>query len=323
MGAISIQNVSFGYDDAPHATARDREGAELVLRDISLEVPDGQFLCLIGHSGCGKSTLLRLLLGLSRPDPGTVLINGKKVEGPGLDRSIVFQNYSLFPWMTARKNVEFGIEQASKILGRDLSKEQIRRQAQLNLERVGMDEAAEKYPYQLSGGMQQRVAIARALAMDTQILLFDEPFGALDVRTRRSLQELVDRLWRSGETRKTVVFVTHDISEAVLLADRVVFMGHGAVMADVMVDLPRPRRAEELRRSPKAEELRALLTDLFYQDGPVSGEEGLNELEGLDALDSLGGLDAREGSAELEDFDSFTLNSADSDRGRGWPWKRR
>ena len=212
MGAISIQNVSFGYDDAPHATARDREGAELVLRDISLEVPDGQFLCLIGHSGCGKSTLLRLLLGLSRPDSGTVLINGKKVEGPGLDRSIVFQNYSLFPWMTARKNVEFGIEQASKILGRDLSKEQIRRQAQLNLERVGMDEAAEKYPYQLSGGMQQRVAIARALARDPAVLLADEPTGNLDAAATGEVLALLEALNRQG---RTVVLITHDGQPAV------------------------------------------------------------------------------------------------------------
>lgn len=299
MGAISIQGVSFCYDDGPTGRVAGQESSELVLNDISLEVPDGQFLCLIGHSGCGKSTLLRLLLGLSSPTSGSVLIDGAKVEGPGLDRSIVFQNYSLFPWMTARKNVEFGIEQASKILGRGLSKDQIRQQAQLNLERVDMVDAAQKYPYQLSGGMQQRVAIARALAMDTQILFFDEPFGALDVRTRRSLQELVDRLWRSGKTRKTVVFVTHDISEAVLLADRVVFMGHGTVLADVMVDLPRPRRAEELRRNPRAEELRALLTDLFYQDDPAADLGSLDELDALDALDEMPALDELDETAGL------------------------
>ncbi|MDO4502589.1 MAG: ABC transporter ATP-binding protein [Coriobacteriia bacterium] len=271
MGVIRIDGVSFSYEDALDArkNADDQVQADYVLDNVCLEVPDGQFLCLIGHSGCGKSTLLRLLLGLSQPTKGAIYVDDRKVDGPDLDRSIVFQNYSLFPWMKARQNVEFGVEQASKLLGRGLTKEQIRQRADEYLAKVDMADAADKYPYQLSGGMQQRVAIARALAMDTDILFFDEPFGALDVRTRRSLQQLVDELWRSGSRRKTVVFVTHDISEAILLADRVVFMGHGRVLEDIDVDIPRPRNREELRRNPRAEALRARLTDLFYQDGPA------------------------------------------------------
>lgn len=264
MGAIRVNNVSFAYEDP--LAYKSAEEAQLVLHDINLDVPEGQFICLIGHSGSGKSTLLRLLLGLSRPTQGSIFIDGKPVEGPGLDRSFVFQNYSLFPWMKVLKNVEFGIEQANKELGRGLTKRQVREIAELNLDRVGMEDAADKYPYQLSGGMQQRVAIARALAMDTETLFFDEPFGALDVKTRRALQELVDELWRAGERRKTVVFVTHDIPEAIQLADRVVFMSHGRIVADHAVDLPRPRNAATLLDDPEARCLEGLLTGLFYEE---------------------------------------------------------
>ena len=206
MGKIDIEDVSFAYEDVaaggrPTAAAAD----DRALRDVALEVPDGQFLCVIGHSGSGKTTLLRLVAGLSRPSAGTVRIDGAPVEGPGLDRAVVFQNYALFPWMSALRNVEFGVEQANKELHRGLTKAQVSAAARDYLDRVGMGAAADKYPYQLSGGMRQRVAIARALAMDAEILLFDEPFGALDVKTRCSLQKLVDALWRSGEQRKTVV----------------------------------------------------------------------------------------------------------------------
>ena len=264
MGAIRIENVSFAYGDSLQEAAD--EQPKLSLRDVSLEVPEGQFLCLIGHSGSGKSTLLRLLLGLSKPQQGRIFIDGDPVDGPRLDRSFVFQNYSLFPWMKVAKNVEFGVQQANKELGRGQTKDQIAEIAMEYLRRVDMADAADKYPYQLSGGMQQRVAIARALAMDADTLFFDEPFGALDVKTRRSLQELVDELWRSGERRKTVVFVTHDISEAILLADRVVFMGHGQILADQPVGLDRPRDPAQIMTDPEALSLNELLTDLFYED---------------------------------------------------------
>lgn len=265
MGTISLDNVSFAYEDlvGSGTVQKDREWA---LENVSLQIPDGQFLCLIGHSGSGKSTLLRLLLGLSKPTSGSIFIDGSPVDGPGLDRSFVLQNYSLFPWMKVRDNVEFGIEQANKALHRGLSKKDIADTASLYLSRVSMLEAADMYPYQLSGGMKQRVAIARALAMDTEILLFDEPFGALDVKTRCSLQKLIDSLWRDGKRRKTVVFVTHDISEAILLADRVVFMRKGAIHADRLIELPRPRSSKLLSESEDGRELAAFLTDCFYED---------------------------------------------------------
>lgn len=277
MGSISIEDLSFSYDDAKgkeHGIAKKDAIRSQVLHDINLIIPDGQFMCIIGHSGGGKSTLLRLLAGLSKPDAGSILIDGQPVTGPGLDRSIVFQNYSLFPWMRVKENVEFGIGQANKELDRQLTRADIASIADEYLAKVGMADAHDKYPYQLSGGMQQRVAIARALAMDTEIILFDEPFGALDVRTRRTLQDLVSNLWNAGQHRKTVVFVTHDISEALLLADRIAFMAEGEVRACFDVDLPRPRTMEMILQDERAIESRQALTSLFYAD-----ERGL-EAEG-------------------------------------------
>lgn len=270
MDAIALQHVSFTYEDLSHAKGASTQRA---LTDVSLSVPQGQFLCVIGHSGGGKSTLLRLISGLSLPTEGTVLIDGNPVHGPGMDRSIVFQDYALFPWMRVKRNVEFGIEQANTVLGRGLSKQAIAQRADEYLRLVNMQDACNRYPYQLSGGMQQRVAIARALAMDTQIVLFDEPFGALDVKTRRSLQTLVSSLWARSESPKTTVFVTHDISEAILLADRVVFVDAGQITADFMVDLPRPRTVENLAHNAQAQGIKARLTDLFYESSPTEDEE--------------------------------------------------
>lgn len=264
MGSIRIEAVSFAYADS---AASKSGNAHNVIEDLSLVVPSGQFLCVIGHSGGGKSTLLRLIAGLSQPSAGRIMIDGKEVHEPGMDRAIVFQDYSLFPWMRVKDNVEFGIEQANRKLGRGLSKCAISDLADEYLSSVSMTEAQDKYPYQLSGGMQQRVAIARALAMDTEIVLFDEPFGALDVKTRRHLQSLVDELWTAGERRKTAVFITHDISEAILLADRVVFLAEGRITADFEVDLPRPRTAEFIASDLRAREIGQYLTDLFYESG--------------------------------------------------------
>ncbi|MBX9034523.1 ABC transporter ATP-binding protein [Gordonibacter massiliensis (ex Traore et al. 2017)] len=294
MGKIDIENVSFVYEDVA-AAGKTRVCAvpsDRALRDVTLEVPDGQFLCVIGHSGSGKTTLLRLIAGLSRPTAGVLRIDGAPVEGPGLDRAVVFQNYALFPWMSALRNVEFGVEQANKELRRGLSKAQVAGVAREYLDRVGMGVAADKYPYQLSGGMRQRVAIARALAMDAEILLFDEPFGALDVKTRCSLQKLVDSLWRSGERRKTVVFVTHDINEAILLADRVVFMRRGEIVADRAVDVPRTRSSTIFASDPCAMALKDELTELFYLDGD-------EDEDGFGAPDAEGALGALAGEAGL------------------------
>lgn len=230
MAKIELDHVSYAYSDQP--------GAEPVLQDLSLTIEDGEFVCIIGQSGCGKSTLLRLLAGLAFPSAGTVRIGGKPVTGPDTDRSIVFQNYTLFPWMSARRNVEFGIRQARP----SLTRPEVRETAAAVLQQVGMLPHAEKYPFQLSGGQRQRVAIARSLAMDTDILLLDEPFGALDTRIRSELQALVEALYLgAGGERKTVVFVTHDIHEAVFLGDRVIYMTPGRISDTLSIDLPHPR----------------------------------------------------------------------------------
>ena len=271
MGSLSLRDLCFTYDEdlvkgvQHHRIAPDEVPEEkLVLKHLDLEVADGEFLCLVGHSGCGKSTTLRILAGLQKPIAGTVETNGNPIEGPGLDRSVVFQNYSLFPWMTVKKNVEFGIKQASIELSRGLSKGQMSDIADEYLTKVSMRKAADLYPYQLSGGMRQRAAIARALAMDTEVLLFDEPFGALDIKTRRELQMLMEDLWVSGR-KKTAVFVTHDIEEALLLADRIVFMSAGEFRDEFEVSAPRPRVPEVYFETPEYKRMHAHLFDLFYK----------------------------------------------------------
>lgn len=254
MGRIDINGVSYCY--------RDNNEVYLALEDIDLHVTDGEFICLIGHSGCGKSTLLSLLAGLAMPDAGTIEVDGIRVTGPSTSRAMVFQHYSLFPWMKVVKNVAFSIRHAGQKMGRD----EACARALEYLKEVGMADAANKYPFQLSGGMQQRVAIARALAMESDILLLDEPFGALDARNRQELQELLLDLWHNAEHRRTVVFVTHDLSEALLLADRIVFMVPKHIECIVDVDFPRPRNLEKLSLDPHFREMRSELMELFYMD---------------------------------------------------------
>ena len=251
MGTIEAKNLTYEYDDG-----------FVALKDLNFRIDDGEFVCVVGHSGCGKSTLLRLISGLSLITSGELLFNGKQIEGPGLDRAVVFQQYSLFPWKTALKNVTYGIHQASP----ELSKEEVRKKAEEALASVGMTHAKDRYPFQLSGGMKQRVAIARALALNSDTLLLDEPFGALDQHRRAQLQELLLNLWESGERRKTVVFVTHDIDEAILLADRIFFMRPGAIERVIEVGLDRNRDAATLAENPRFGELRRELLELFALD---------------------------------------------------------
>ncbi len=263
MSIIDIFHLTFSY--------KNNNRYETVLSDLNLQIKEGEFVCITGHSGCGKSTLLNILAGLLLPSSGRVVIDGNPLTGPGTERAVVFQHDSLFPWMTARKNVLFGIQQAR----RELKKSEAEELAEVYLKKVGMEKAMDKYPYQLSGGMQQRVAIARALAMDSKILLLDEPFGALDAKRRKELQQLLESLWDSRNGKKTVVFVTHDIEEAILLADRILFMRPGRIEADMMVPFSRPRtrNREKILSSMEYKLLKNKLTDLFYLDFDLELEE--------------------------------------------------
>lgn len=248
MPAISFKNVSYSYSDSTEEY--------LALEDVDLEIRDGEFLCLVGHSGCGKSTMLSLIAGLEHPTAGEVLIDGSPVAGPGPDRSIVFQNYSLFPWQTAIKNVMFAMKQTN----RHMEKDAVEARARELLEQVGVADAADRYPSQLSGGMRQRVAIARALAIDAPIMLLDEPFGALDPMIRRRLQDMLIDLWK-GSCCKTAVFVTHDIDEALILADRIAFMEPRHVVKTF--DLPANRDRSAMENDPVMREIKEEVLGLF------------------------------------------------------------
>ena len=221
----------------------------LALQDIDLAIPRGQFVCLLGPSGCGKSTLLNAVAGLSPPSSGSITADGKLVTGPGPERGMVFQEYALFPWMTVEENIAFGLQ----IKG--LAKAEIGRKVDALLAMLSLSDFRQRFPKDLSGGMRQRVAIARVLALDSPILLMDEPFGALDALTRRNLQDELLRIW--AELKKTILFVTHSIEEALYLADRIVVMTYrpGTVKRDLLVGLPR-------ERDPASAEFNALKREL-------------------------------------------------------------
>jgi NitT/TauT family transport system ATP-binding protein len=225
---IELRNVNYLYE------ATDRHVP--ALRDVSLAVEASEFLCIVGQSGCGKTTLLNLVAGFLTPTGGDILIGGKRVTGKGFDRGIVFQDFAqLFPWRTARRNVEFGLEM------KGVARAERGEVAMNFLRLVGLENFANAFPHELSGGMQQRVAIARALAYNPTVLLMDEPFAALDALTRDEMQRFLVDVWR--ETKKTVLYVTHNVAEAMYLADRVlIFSPHpGTVKAELRIALPRPR----------------------------------------------------------------------------------
>jgi NitT/TauT family transport system ATP-binding protein len=225
------------------------------LVDINLRIEEGEFVCLLGPSGCGKSTLLKIIAGLIPATSGRITINGQPVSGPGPERAVVFQDYALFPWMTVRDNVEFGLE------ARRLPVAERREVSKRLLKVVGLSDFAERFPHQLSGGMKQRVSIARALAVDPSLLLMDEPFGALDAQTRQLLQDELLRIWR--EYRKTVVFVTHSIEEAIYLSDRIVVMTArpGRIKQIMMVPEVRPRDMASPDMNQRQREVRAVLNE--------------------------------------------------------------
>lgn len=256
MPVISFKDVGYSYVDATESF--------LALEDVNLEIADGEFVCLVGHSGCGKSTMLNLIAGLALPTKGSVSVDGREVRGPGLDRSVVFQSYSLFPWLTAARNVMFALRQAN----RGLSKADARERALRLLDQVGVRDAADRYPFQLSGGMKQRVAIARALAVDAPTMLLDEPFGALDPMIRRHLQLLLLDLWCDAGCCKTAVFVTHGIDEALVLADRIVFMEPKHVVASFALPKDRERDADAVNRNCETREIKDELLHLFKETAP-------------------------------------------------------
>jgi len=231
MGVISVRNVSLIFKTRSAGTVT-------ALEDLSMEVPDKQFAVIVGPSGCGKSSLLDLIAGLKSTSAGQCSVDGKVVTKPGADRGMVFQSYSLFPWLTVRKNVEFGLT-LNKVPDRERTE-----RTRYYVDVVGLTKFADAYPSQLSGGMKQRVAIARALANDPEVLVMDEPFGALDSQTRAIMQELLLGIWE--KEHKTVLFVTHDIDEALFLGDVVYVMSArpGRIMDTISVDLDRPRNYE-------------------------------------------------------------------------------
>lgn len=216
-------------------------GPSVIVENFTLRVREGEFICIIGHSGCGKSTVLSIMMGLNDATEGGVILNGREVDGPGLERGVVFQTPALLPWLSTRDNVQLAVDQVAA--GKAPAERCERAEEALRL--VGLEGQGDTFPGELSSGMRQRVGIARAFALDPQVLLLDEPFSLLDALTRMELQDEVVRLWE--QERKTVVMVTHDVDEALLLADRVVMMNSGpaATIGDILqVPLPRPRRRE-------------------------------------------------------------------------------
>lgn len=236
-------------------------GTYSVLENVNLEVNAGEFICVIGHSGCGKSTLLNMVSGFAKPSSGEVLLHGVPIKKPGPDRMVVFQGYALLPWMTAYENVVLAIDSVKP----NLSQQQRRDIAMEHLEMVGLTAAANKCITQISGGMKQRVAIARALAIRPEVLILDEPFGALDAITKAELQEELLKIWNTQKC--TVLMITHDIDEALFLADRLVMMTNGpaAGIGEVMaIDFPRPRNRENIMEDPRYYELRNRALDFLY-----------------------------------------------------------
>ncbi len=242
-----------------------QQGTLTALKNINLQVDSGELVCMVGASGSGKSTLLRLIAGLDTPTTGEISIDGLSVKAPGADRGMVFQRYSLYPWMTVAQNIGFGL--ALQGAPRDYGRQQVG----YYLEVVGLSQFARAYPKELSGGMKQRVAIARALACEPKILLLDEPFGALDIQTKEMMQQFLLQIWQ--RTGTTILMITHDIEEAVFLSQRLYVMSAhpGTIKQELAIDLPDDRgdRADEIRRSPQFQAYRQHITALLVEGAPA------------------------------------------------------
>lgn len=241
MAILELQGVSKSYSRS--GRGKSPGGKVVVLRDIDLAIRENEFVCIVGRSGSGKTTLISLIAGLIEADSGSILLEGNSIDGPGPDRGVIFQNYSLLPWLNVYQNVYLAVD----AVGADLSDQEKRRRTEHYIELVNLSAAIKKVPRELSGGMRQRVAVARGLAMDPKVLLLDEPFSALDALTRGTLQEELARIW--SETRKTVVMITNDIDEAILLADTIYTLrsAPGATLGPAIpVDAPHPRARIQL-----------------------------------------------------------------------------
>lgn len=237
-----------------------RNGKTVALNGVTMDIYDNEFICVVGPSGCGKSTLLNIIAGLHEATSGEVLVDGVKVEGTGVERGVVFQQYALFPWLTVKDNVLFGLK-----LKKELSKQQREEIAMKYIRMVGLEKFVNAYPKELSGGMKQRVAIARAYAVNPSILLMDEPFGALDAQTRTQLQTELLKTWE--EEQKTCFFITHDVEEAILLATKVVVMSArpGRVKEVIDIDIPYPR-TQETKMDPRFTELKNYVWNMVYKE---------------------------------------------------------
>jgi nitrate/nitrite transport system ATP-binding protein len=260
MAFLSLSGVCKGFGSPGNRTE--------VLRDIDLEVAEGEFLAIVGYSGSGKSTLISLIAGLLKPDVGVIQLQDEPILGPGPDRGVVFQNYSLLPWMTVAENVRLAVDAVFP----DWPAARKCERADKYIAMVNLSDARGKRPGQLSGGMRQRVSVARALAMDPAVLLLDEPLSALDALTRATLQDEIERIWRLE--RKTVVLITNDVDEAVLLADRIIPLsaGPGATLGPpVAVDVGRPRDRHRLNRDPHYQRVRNQVIEYLLGAGKKGG----------------------------------------------------
>ena len=235
------------------------KGKTVALNGVSLDIKENEFICVVGPSGCGKSTLLNIIAGLLEPTSGAVYLDGKKIEGTGVERGVVFQGYALFPWRTVLKNVMFGLEM------KRMPKDQAEKIAKKYIKAVGLEGFEHAYPKELSGGMRQRVAIARAYAADPEVLLLDEPFGALDAQTRVQLQSELLNTWE--HEKKTCFFITHDVEEAIILAQRVIIMSArpGRIKDIVDINIPYPR-TQETKLTPEFNELKNHIWSQVYQE---------------------------------------------------------
>lgn len=247
MSGVSIFSLSKTFD-----TELEEEKRRYVLKNLNLEIADHEFICVLGKSGCGKSTLLNLLAGYLKPDYGSIVVDGNEVTGPSAKVGVVFQEHALFPWYTVSQNVQFGLKIRKEKKAKQIAEEYIHL--------VGLDGYSDKYPSELSGGMAQRVGIARALANNPDLLLMDEPLGALDALTRENMRIELIKIWE--QTKKTILFITHSVPEAVYLADRVILLKEGSIDMDVRIDMERPR-------APKSKEFLEYVT--LFENGLSDG----------------------------------------------------